>query len=159
MNVHRYSSAMALILLALAGCANSSSDSQKNSVPAACKIRGNSADSVICMTSFTSVLADPRHFDGMTISMGAWVESVNDVVIAFPSQDSLQLRDSFSSVVVYHADNPKVVKFLAGLPSSDPKFVRITGVFHWIADDAKDSRANPIDANRVGVMERVDVSL
>jgi hypothetical protein len=111
------------------------------------------------MTSFSSVLANPQQFDGLSISMGAWVEAVGDVVVMYPSRDALQLRDSFSSFVVYGSQNPKAITFLSDMPNDGPIYVRAKGVFRRIDDSVRDGRSDPLDANRVGVMEQVELHL
>lgn len=91
--------------------------------------------------------------------MGAWVESAGDVAILHPSLDALQLRDSFSSIVVYTLVNPRFARFFSEMPLAGPKYVRVAGVIHWIRVGRADSHADPTDANRAGVLQDVNVTL
>lgn len=154
---NRWSSSLLAALTLLSGCSEPDG-SVPRPVPSACKIYGNVADSSVCQTAFSSVLADPRQFDGVSISIGAWVEPVNDVIMAFPSRDALNLRESSSSVVIYASENPRAVEYLSGLPDADPVYVRVKGVFHWINDAAPRAHFDPVDVGRVGVLEGVELS-
>lgn len=145
--------------VALCGCSDSTRKVVETSVPSACKMRGNGDTEATCMTALSSVLAGPDRFDGRRISVGAWVDEVNDVVLLFPSRDALLARDSFTSVVIYPSGNEEAIRLLAKIAPDGPRLIRATGTFHWIREGVPSPVGESIDSNRVGVMKDVEFSL
>ena len=145
------------VLFALAGCDGIQGDGNASQVPSACKMRGNGDGQPTCVTSLSSILASPDRFDGMKVSVGAWVDEVNDVVLLFPTLEAMRLRDSASSLVVYPGRNVGGDRFSPKDLPEDLRFLRVTGVFHWIRDGVGSPHADPVDSTRMGVLERVTI--
>lgn len=148
---------VALALSVLSGCERPSESQAQGRVPGACKMRGNGDAPPTCMTSISSVLAAPERYEGMKVSFGAWVDQINDVVLVFPSEDAMGLRDTASSMVIYPEKNVRSEdRSLSGL-SGSARFVRVTGFFYRIEDGVRNSRVDPVDSGRFGVLEGVTI--
>lgn len=156
-----YSLSLVALILLSAGCTESREHQGEHVTPTACKMRGNGDTPPICNTSFSAILARPDKFNGLHVSIGAWVDGVNDAIILFPSKEAWQSRDSFSSVVIYPVNEPNLPNGvqISNLPSGDARFVRVTGTFHWVQDGVRDKRIDPLDADRLGLLEGVKIDL
>lgn len=161
MNQAHASVLMAIAFFAVSACSRTPSEqepaNQSRPIPSACRIHGNKQNEVICSTAMSTILAAPDQFDGMAVSFVAWAEPVNDAIVAFPSPDTMQMRDSATSVVIYPSKNPDVKRSIGSNNWNSPELVRLTGVFRWIGSDGSHSFADPIDRGRIGVMENVSV--
>lgn len=162
MNRAQLSSLTLLILLGISACSKAppreESIGNSNSTPSSCRVQGNKQGEIICATSMSSILMAPDQFDGKVVSFVGWAEPVNDVVVVFSNRDTLQMRDTATSVVIYPPKNPEIEDALEGSHWKSPELVRLTGVFRWTPSDGTNSSADPIDRGRVGVMENVSIS-
>ncbi len=109
------------------------------------------------MTTLSSVLAAPDRFDGMKISVGVWVDEVNDAVLLFPTREALEMRESSSSLVVYRGKSPGMGAISFKAMPDDARYVRASGVFHWNQQGVRNAHADPIDSGRMGVLEGVTI--
>ncbi|MBD3827741.1 MULTISPECIES: hypothetical protein [unclassified Stenotrophomonas] len=144
-------------LVALPGCGYLPAGGEGSQVPAACRMQGNGDGSPTCMTSLTSVLAAPDRFDGMKISVGVWVDEVNDAVLVFPTREALDMRDSSSSLVIYRGTSPGMGAVSFKAAPDNAMYVRATGVFHWNQAGVRNAHADPVDSGRMGVLESVTI--
>ncbi|WMJ68705.1 hypothetical protein [Stenotrophomonas sp. 24(2023)] len=111
------------------------------------------------MTTMSALLSQPEKFDGRLVSFHAWTDQVNGAILLFPSRDELDARDSFSSLVAYPESSPAAFREMSSVEDGKGKFLRVTGTFRWNREGAPRSPGAPVDVDRMGVMEGLDLSL
>jgi len=111
------------------------------------------------MTTMSALLSQPEKFDGRLVSFHAWMDQVNGAILFFPSRDELDARDSFSSLVAYPESSPGAFREIPSVEDGEKKFLRVIGTFRWNRDGAPRSPSAPVDVDRMGVMEGVQLSL
>lgn len=151
--------AVVTLVFILGACSSSSQDVGSAGTPSACKFRGNELGAETCMTTMSALLSQPEKFDGRLVSFHAWMDQVNGAILFFPSRDELDARDSFSSLVAYPESSPGAFREIPSVEDGEKKFLRVTGTFRWNRDGAPRSPSAPVDVDRMGVMEGVQLSL
>lgn len=158
MNAGRWVFPVITLVLVLGACSSSKQNEGLADTPGSCKIRGNEAGAETCMTTMSALLSQPEKFDGRLVSFYAWVDQINGSILFFPSRDALESRDSFSSLVAYPQSSPDAFKEHSSVEGGE-HFMRVNGRFRWNRDGAIESRIDPVDVDRMGVMEEVELRL
>lgn len=118
-----------------------------------CVITGNSVKHQYCATTYIEILANPYSYDGKRISFMAWVVKMDDVLIAFPSNESLNSADTVSSIVVkgnFDEALPAQQKGKVNEFTEPGKYMRISGVFH--VNSARGQVLKSPDESRLGLL-------
>ncbi|MDI9272377.1 hypothetical protein [Stenotrophomonas sp. PFBMAA-4] len=138
------------------GGTSSNRDEGQADIAGACKLRGNQAGAETCMTTMSALLSQPGRFDGRLVSFYARVDQINGAMLFFPSPDALEARDSFSSLVAYPQSSPAAFQKHSSVGDGG-QLMRVTGRFHWNRDGAVRPQIDPLDVDRMGLMEGVDL--
>lgn len=120
-----------------------------------CIMAGNSSDSGYCRTAFTNVLANPYSYHGLRIAIYAWAVRYDEVIVAYPSEESLAAAESVASIVV-KASTKSLDRLGSQIMAIDSRGAYIEIVGEFSANNFEGISLPSPDEGRLGLIKYCD---